>query len=117
MDVEQDEDAADAFVLQEVVAEAERQGVGESGNVSELLEDLDGEVEPMMGTRATQRTQATLVEFSESEPEERPRAQLSIPGLRATPTKKKTRDKSSKSFKSSASVAEVGRKKQNASNK
>lgn len=42
MDVEQDEDAADAFVLQEVVAEAEKQGVWESGNVSELLGDLDG---------------------------------------------------------------------------
>nr|XP_028963605.1 TMV resistance protein N-like isoform X4 [Malus domestica] len=42
-------------------------------------------------------------ESSESEPEERPQAQLSIPGLQATPTKKKTRAQASKASQSSRS--------------
>ncbi|KAM2690787.1 hypothetical protein EV1_043912 [Malus domestica] len=57
-----------------------------------------------------------VVESSESEPEERPRAQLSILGQRATHSKKRTKAHAAKSSKSSASVvgAGVGRKKQKA---
>ncbi|KAM2893474.1 hypothetical protein FF1_008828 [Malus domestica] len=82
MNVEQDEKAGDAFMLQEAAAEAERQGAGTSGDISKLLGYSEGEAEPVVEPRAT------VVETSESEPEERPRAQLSTLGLRATSTKK-----------------------------
>lgn len=108
MDVGQDEDIPDAFVFQEVAAEAERQGVGVGGNISKLLGDLEGEVKLVVEPRVTHRTRATVVETSDSEPEERPAL-----------TKKMTREQSSKASKSSTSVAEVGMgmKKQKASSK
>ncbi|KAB2623861.1 hypothetical protein D8674_041448 [Pyrus ussuriensis x Pyrus communis] len=67
IDIGQDEDAADAFVLQEAAAKAEGQ---DSKDEAELV------VEPW----ATRRTHATIMETSEFEPEELPRAQISIPG-------------------------------------
>ncbi|KAM1771978.1 hypothetical protein ACFX11_046730 [Malus domestica] len=108
MDVEQDEEVGDAFVLQKAASEVERQGVGAGGDVSELLGDLEGEVECVVETQTTRQTRVTVVECSESEPQERPQAQLSIPGLRVTPTKKRIRAHAANSSKSSASVAEVG---------
>ena len=87
MVVRQDEDVADAFILQEAAIEAKRQGAGEGINVSELLGDYEGEAEPIVEPRAMRRTRSTIVETSESEPKERPRAQLSITGSRATPSK------------------------------
>lgn len=61
-----------------------------------------------------------MVESFKFELEEQPRAQLSILGPQATPTKKRTRAqsfKTSKSFNSTASVAVASRKKQKASSK
>ncbi|KAB2625545.1 hypothetical protein D8674_017205 [Pyrus ussuriensis x Pyrus communis] len=72
MDVGQDEEARDAFVLQEVAAEAERQGAKASGDVSDLPGDFKGEAEPVVEPSATRRTLVTVVETSEFEPEERP---------------------------------------------
>ncbi|TQD93918.1 hypothetical protein C1H46_020477 [Malus baccata] len=42
MVVGQDKDVANAFILQETVANVERQGTREGRDVSELLEDLKG---------------------------------------------------------------------------
>ncbi|KAM1011366.1 hypothetical protein ACFX13_047479 [Malus domestica] len=108
MDVGQDEEVGNAFVLQEAAAEVKRQGVGAGGDVSEPLGDLEGKVECVLETQTTRQTRVTVVECLESEPKERPQAQLSIPGLRVTPTKKRTRAHAANSSKSSASVAEVG---------
>ncbi|KAM1683109.1 hypothetical protein ACFXTN_031314 [Malus domestica] len=69
MDVGQDEDAADAFVLQEVVAKVERKNVGAGGDVSELFRDLEGKVEPKAKTWASKRAQTVMVETSNFEPE------------------------------------------------
>ncbi|KAM1034467.1 hypothetical protein ACFX2A_038735 [Malus domestica] len=70
------------------------------------LGDSKGEANPIVKSRATRRTRATMVETSKSKPEERP-----------VPTMKKTRAQTFKASKSSTSVAEVdvGRKKQKAS--
>ncbi|KAB2631320.1 TMV resistance protein N-like [Pyrus ussuriensis x Pyrus communis] len=101
------ENVEDTLVLKEAAAEATRQKTGSShaaGYVEDLFElfgDFEGEAEPVLETRAPRRTRASVVETSESEPEEQPRAQLSIPGPRATPTKKMTRAQASRTSKSS----------------
>ncbi|XP_070677798.1 uncharacterized protein [Malus domestica] len=116
-----EEEAVCAFVFQEVAVEAERQGAEEGKDVSKVLRDSEGEVELVVETQATWRTRAMVVESSESGPEQRPRAQLSIPGLQATPTKKRTKAQTSKASKSSKSSTappiEMGRAKQKASTK
>lgn len=108
-----DEEARDTFVLQEAAAEVAWQGAGFSHaeDLLELFRNSEGEAEPAMETQATQWKRASVMESSKFEPEEQPRAQLSIPGPQATSTKKITKAQSSKSSKSSASVAEVGMKK------
>ncbi|KAM2424361.1 hypothetical protein ACFX1W_021949 [Malus domestica] len=109
VDVELDEEAGDAFVLQKAEAEVAKQGAGEGGDVFELLGDSEVKVKPVVGTRATRRTKAIVVESSEFEPEKRPRAQFSIPGQQVTPTKKKTRAQISKAFKfSTVTPVEAG---------
>ncbi|KAM1145870.1 hypothetical protein ACFX15_037162 [Malus domestica] len=115
MDVGQDEEAGDTFVFQEATAEAKKQHAGTGKDISELLRDSEGEVKPVVEPQATRRTRATIVKTSESKPEEQPQAQLSIPRLRATPSKKRTKAQAVKSSKSSAFVAEASRKKQKAS--
>lgn len=97
VDVRLDEETADALFVQEATAEAARQeavsshAAREAKDVSKLFGDSEDEVEPAVETRATQRARATVVESFESELEKQPQPQLSIPGSRATPTKKKTR--------------------------
>ncbi|KAM1965837.1 hypothetical protein ACFX15_046122 [Malus domestica] len=110
-----DEEAEEAFILQKVAAEAERQGAGDGGDFSKLFGDSEDEVEPEVEVWAIRWARITVVETLESKAKERARAQLSIPGLRATPTKKRTKAQSSKSLKFSAYVAKAGRKKQKAS--
>lgn len=85
VDIGKDEEDADAFILQETITKVARQSVGEGGDVYE------DEAEIVAEFQATRKTGAMVVETLESEREERPRAQLSISGPRATPTKKKTR--------------------------
>ncbi|KAB2612494.1 hypothetical protein D8674_034810 [Pyrus ussuriensis x Pyrus communis] len=102
MDVGQDEEVGDVFVLQKAVAEAERQNDGASGDVSELLGDSEGKTEIVVEHQATHQTRAIVVETSDP---------------RETLLKKRTRAQVVKSSKSSASMVEagVGRKKQKAS--
>lgn len=66
MDIGQDEDVVDVFVLQEAVAKAKRQGVGDGGDVFELFGDLEDKAELVVEPRATRRTRATVVETLES---------------------------------------------------
>lgn len=71
-----------------------------------------------MKARAHRRARVTVIESSEYEPEERPQPQLALPGLRATPTKKKAKAQTSHASKpSSAHPVEAGRKKQKSSSK
>ncbi|KAB2629109.1 hypothetical protein D8674_033904 [Pyrus ussuriensis x Pyrus communis] len=58
VDVGLDKEAGDAFILQEAEAEAVRQGAGEGRDVFKLFGDSEGEVEPVVETRATRRTRA-----------------------------------------------------------
>ncbi|KAM0994004.1 hypothetical protein ACFX2I_009590 [Malus domestica] len=125
VDVGLDEKAADALVLEEAVAEATRQGdgsshvAGDAKDLSKLFGDYEGEAEPIVETRATCWTRATVVESSKSEPEDRSQPQLSIPGSRTTLTKKRTNAQTSRAPKSSKSSTappvEAGRKKQKSS--
>ncbi|KAM1087746.1 hypothetical protein ACFX15_012823 [Malus domestica] len=66
LDVGQDEDVADAFVLQEVKPEVERQSVGKGRVVSELLRDSEGETKPTVEPLATRRTKALVINSSKS---------------------------------------------------
>lgn len=121
VNVGQDEEATNAFILQEATVEVAKQSVGEGKDVSKLFRDSEDEAEIIVEPWVTLRTQAMVVKTSEFEPDERSRAQLSILGPRATPTKKRTRAQTSKASKSSKSSTapqvEAGRKKQKSSSK
>lgn len=80
MDVGPEEEDADAFVLQEAAAEVEAarrearssHAVGDAEDIFEMFGDSEGEVKPVVETRAPWRTKATVVESSESELDEQP---------------------------------------------
>lgn len=78
MDVRQEKEVADAFVLQVAVAEASRQGAGSShvldnaGGISKMFNDLKIEAGPKVETRAFCRARSAIVESSDSELEMKP---------------------------------------------
>ena len=117
MDVGLDEEVADVLVLQEAAAEVVRQdagsshAAGETGEIFELFGDSKGEEQP-------RRMRATIVEFSESKPDEQLQPQLFLLGSQATPTRNRTRAQTSKASKSShAPSVKAGRKNQKSSSK
>lgn len=97
MDIALEEEVVNAVILQEAAAEAARQGAGSSQaagdteDISELFRDSEVEAGPKVETSAPRRARATIMESSDSRLEERPQAQLALPGLRETPTKKRTK--------------------------
>ncbi|KAB2615662.1 hypothetical protein D8674_022250 [Pyrus ussuriensis x Pyrus communis] len=103
-----EEEAADALVLQKATVEAARQEVGSSqatgdaGYISELFSKSEVKVGPEVEIRAFRQAKVTVVESSESEPEERPQAQPALPGPRVTPTKKMIRAQTSQASKPSS---------------
>ncbi|KAB2632310.1 hypothetical protein D8674_028557 [Pyrus ussuriensis x Pyrus communis] len=76
-------------------------------DISELFRDLEVEAGPKVETRAHRRARATIMESSDSRLEERPQAQLALPGLRTSQASKS----------SSALPIDVGKKKQKTATK
>lgn len=76
------------------MAEVARQEAGSSHTTknaedfSELFEDSEAEAGPEVDKQTPRQARATVMESSESEPEERPTPQLALPGPRVTPTRK-----------------------------
>lgn len=68
VDVELEEKATDALILQGATAEAEKRGIREGGDISELFGDSEGEAEPSVELRVTRKTRVTVVDSSESDP-------------------------------------------------
>ncbi|KAM2066998.1 hypothetical protein ACFX1T_043391 [Malus domestica] len=91
------EEAVDALVLQEAAAKVARQKArsnqvaGDAGDISELFSDSEVKAKPKVETGAPRQARATMVETSESMPEERPQPRLDLTSPRATLIKKMTR--------------------------
>ncbi|KAM1104578.1 hypothetical protein ACFX15_012577 [Malus domestica] len=78
-----------------------------------LFSESKTEVGPEVEMRAPCRARPSVVESLKFKPEEKPQAQLALPALKATYTKKMTMFHNSQASKSSSTLTtEVGRKKQ-----
>ncbi|KAB2594999.1 hypothetical protein D8674_030449 [Pyrus ussuriensis x Pyrus communis] len=113
---QEEEEAADALVLQEVTAEATgqkaglSQALGEIENVSKMLSDSKTEAGPEAETMTSRPANLRVVESFNPEFEERSKAKHDAP--RTAPTRKKTRSQASQTSQSlPVDLIEVSRKK------
>ena len=111
-----DEDSADARILHDAAAEAQRREAGDNRDVSELFGDSETEKETGVSTRSLKLARAAVAETSDFKPEKRSKAK------RVAPTRKSTRAQTSKSSAATSKSSHVaiptsGRQKQRASSK
>ena len=104
-----------------VVAEAARQIAGFShvpedvGDISIMFGESKTDAGPEVETKAHRQARSSIVESSESEPEERLQARLALPAPRATPIKKRTRSQTSQASKPSCVFPTEARRKKDKS--